>query len=208
MRAARLLMAGALVALGSPSRAQVPAAAPGAPSPAPALGAFIIRQGTEVRMTLEEELSSKTARVGQRFRLRVAEPVRAQGRLVVPAGTPGVGEVTRVDRKGAFGKSGKLDVRVLHLDLGENRIRLTGSNSDEGESGTAATVAVAVVAGVFSAFVTGKSAVLPVGMQLVGYLEDDTPVIVEAMPSGPAPIVIPATDPASADPPPSSDSPR
>ncbi|MFN3286913.1 MAG: hypothetical protein ACK40H_00515 [Sphingomonadaceae bacterium] len=124
--------------------------------------------------------------------MRVAEPVRVDGHVIVPAGTPAVGEVTRVERKGAFGKSGKLDVRVLHLDLGENRIRLTGTNSDEGAGGTAATVAVAVVAGIFSAFVTGKSAELPVGTQMVGYLESDTPVIVEAQPSAPPPIVIPA----------------
>lgn len=171
-----------------------PAGTGPATSPAaPALGRFTVRQGTEVRMTLEEALSSKSARVGQRFRMRVAEPVRVDGHVIVPAGTPAVGEVTRVERKGAFGKSGKLDVRVLHLDLGENRIRLTGTNSDEGAGGTAATVAVAVVAGVFSAFVTGKSAELPVGTQMVGYLESDTPVIVEALPSAPPPIVIPAS---------------
>jgi hypothetical protein len=175
--------------------AQPPAAlpAPAAPAAAPQpLGRFLIRQGAEVRMTLEEELSSQSARVGQRFRMRVAEPVRVDGQVIVPPGTMGVGEVTRVERKGAFGKSGKLDVRVLHLDLGENRIRLTGTGSDEGAGGTAATVAVAVVAGVFSAFVTGKSAVLPVGTQLVGYLEGDTPVLVEHIPSAPAPLVVPA----------------
>jgi hypothetical protein len=195
----------AATAISAPAKAQAPGA-PAAlvqPAPAvatapaqPALGQFTVREGTEVRMTLEEELSSKSARVGQRFRMRVAEPVRVQGQVIVPAGTLGVGEVTRVERKGAFGKSGKLDVRVLHLDLGENRIRLTGTNSDEGAGGTAATVAVAVVAGVFSAFVTGKSAVLPVGTQMVGYLESDTPVIVEAVASPPAPIVIPASAPA------------
>ncbi len=172
---------------------QTPVGAGPATSPAaPALGRFTVRQGTEVRMTLEDALSSKSARVGQRFRMRVAEPVRVDGHVIVPAGTPAFGEVTRVERKGAFGKSGKLDVRVLHLDLGENRIRLTGTNSDEGEGGTAATVAVAVVAGIFSAFVTGKSAELPVGTAMVGYIESDTPVIVEARPSAPSPIVIPA----------------
>lgn len=144
-------------------------------------------------MSLEEALSSKSVRVGQRFRMRVTEPVRVDGHVIVPAGTQVVGEVTRVERKGAFGRSGKLDVRVLHLDLGENRIRLTGSNSVEGEGGTAATVAVAVVAGLFAAFVTGKSAELPVGTQMLGYLESDMPVIVEALPSAPPPIVIPAS---------------
>jgi hypothetical protein len=115
--------------------------------------------------------------------MRVAELVRVDGHGIVPAGTQAVGEVTQVKRKGAFGNSGKLDVRVLHLDLGENRIRPTGTNSDLGAGGTGATVAVAVVAGLFSAFVTGKSAELPVGTQMLGYMEANTPVIVEALPS-------------------------
>ena len=74
----------------------------------------VLAQGTPVHFKTQQELNSKHSRVGDRFELRVSEDVIVNGVTVIPAGTRGVGEVTRVDGKGMFGKSGKLDARVLY----------------------------------------------------------------------------------------------
>lgn len=68
--------------------------------------------------------------------------------------------------KGAFGKSGKMEVSFDWLDLGGRKIALTGSHRQEGEGNTGATVGAVVAVGVFAAFVTGRSASISNGQQL------------------------------------------
>jgi hypothetical protein len=144
---------------------------------APVIGAApLLRQGTEIRLKTVSLLSSKFSKLGDRFELLTTEDLKVNGQVVIPAGTRGVGEVTKVEKKGAFGKSGKLDTRVVYLAVGDQRIAMTGQSHEAGAGGTAGTVAAAVLVGVFSAFVTGKSAEYPAGSSMVAYVENDTPV--------------------------------
>jgi hypothetical protein len=93
-------------------------------SPAPALiqqpitSNAILRVGTEVPVRLLEELTTKgkKLRVGHRFRLETSEPVMVQGVVVVPVGSPAVGEITDVRNKGMWGKSGHLGARLLYVN--------------------------------------------------------------------------------------------
>ncbi len=151
-------------------------------------------------MTTTQELSSRTNRQGDRFELVVASDVIVDGHVVIPRGSRGVGEITLLRKKGAFGRSGKLETRVLHVNVGGMNIPLDGQCGDRGKSGTAATVATAIAAGVFSAFVTGTSAVIPTGSTMIGYIETDLPVQLAAPVPAPGPLVVPATAPASAPP--------
>jgi len=64
--------------------------------------------------------------------------------------------------------------RLLYMKNGDQNIPVTGTFDDRGKSGTAATVGVAVLAGVFSAFVKGKNAVLEAGTEIIGTVERDT----------------------------------
>ena len=155
------------------------------PVPTPAVTAapgdrLVVKTGTEVPMKTTKELSSASNRQGDRFDLVVAEDVRVNGAVVIPRGSHGVGEITRLVHKGAFGRSGKLETHVLYINVGDQQVKLDGHAADKGKSGTAGTVAVAVVAGVFSAFVTGKSAVLAPGSTMLGYVQSDTPMVVPA----------------------------
>ena len=86
---------------------------------APPSGNAVLQTGTEVRFRLLEELTTedKRLRVGDRFRLEVAEPVLVQGLTVIPVGTPAVGEITEVRNKGMWGKSGKFTARFLYLTV-------------------------------------------------------------------------------------------
>lgn len=147
----------------------------------------VLRQGTAVEMVSEQLLSSKSARIGDRFPLRVAEDVKVNGYTVIPAGARGIGEVTMVDKKGMFGKSGKIATRVLYVNVGNHRIGLAGQADDAGSGGTAGVVAAAILFWPAAPFVTGRSANLPPGTRMTGWVENDMPV---AVPSTPAPIVL------------------
>ena len=68
----------------------------------------------------------------------------SKGQVVIPVGSMAVGEVVRSERNGHFGKSGKMEVRVLYIDTPRNRILLTGDRSSRGKSGTLPVVATAI----------------------------------------------------------------
>lgn len=166
MTGGRALVATALLAV-----TPVGAAAQVAP-PAP-----VLRQGTPVAMTTLAPLSSRRARQGQRFDLEVSDEIRVDGLLVIPKGARGVGEVSRVVTKGMMGKPGKLEVRVLYVEVGASRIRLDGKARDKGASGAAPVVLAAPLIGLSAAFFTGKSAVLPAGSPIEGVVFQDVPLV-------------------------------
>ena len=169
------------------------AAAPIQAIPAPG----VLRLGTAVRLVTEEALSSKTTKTGQRFHLAVIEDVKLGDIVVIPAGAHAIGEVTNVTKKGAFGKSGKLDTRVLYVIINDRNVPLTGTSHEAGKGGTGATVAVAIAVGVFSAFVTGHSAEYPVGTEMTAFTESDLPVTA-SMAAPTPPLVVPVAAPAQA----------
>ena len=109
---------------------------------APAAG-DTLRSGTEVPLVMSESITTngKKIRVGQRIRLAVASDVRLGTSVVIPAGSPAEGEVTDVRFKGMWGKSGRIEARVLNARVGDRLIRLSGTFDDKGVTGTAGVVA-------------------------------------------------------------------
>jgi hypothetical protein len=196
------LSAAATLLLACSAFAQEPATLAVTPTPPPVpvvIGgpqASILPEGTAVPLRTLQELSSRTNRVGDRFDLEVTENITLNGRTVIPFGAKAVGEVTRVVKKGMFGKSGKLDTRVLYVKMGDRQLRVRGSKDDKGAGGTAATVATLLFVWPAAFFVTGKSAVLPPGTTATTYLEEDLSVVfADGTPTGPAPLVVPAAQP-------------
>ena len=133
---------------------------------------------TEIAMTMNEDLTTKGGRIdeGHMFRMTVSQDVKVGNFIVIPRGTPAVGEVTWLTGKGAFGKSGKMEVDLRYIDLSGRRIPVTGHYRQEGEGNTVATVAGVIAVGVFSAFITGKSARIPQGRELKAYTSEALPV--------------------------------
>lgn len=135
----------------------------------------ILRAGTEVSLIIREELTTekKKLRAGQRFQMEVAANVEANGVVVIPVGTPAIGEVTEVRNKGMWGKSGYINARILSMRFGDRTIRLTGTFDDKGVTGTAGVVAAVVLVPVVGFFTTGTSAKIPVGSAVKGFLDED-----------------------------------
>ena len=87
----------------------------------------VIRAGTEIALVTHEELTikKKLLRIGQRVQLEVGSNVMLNSLVVVPVGTPAVGEITEVRNKGMWGKSGYIAVRLISMRLGNRTVRLS-----------------------------------------------------------------------------------
>jgi hypothetical protein len=139
----------------------------------PAGGSVMLPANTELLLRLSEEVNSKRVKEGHVFRVALAQDVMMGNYVILPKGTPGTGYVSYRTGKGAFGKSGKMEVTMKSLDLPNGRsIGLSGMTRQEGQGNTGATVGAVVAVGVFSAFVTGHSAVFQEGREVRGFTRE------------------------------------
>lgn len=163
------------------------------PIQAPVTTNAVLRVGTEVPLRLLEELTTKgkKLRVGQRFRMETSEPVMMQGAVVIPVGSPAVGEITDVRNKGMWGKSGHLGARVLYVTVNGRQIRLSGAFDDKGTAGGVGAVAVSAIVFLPAGFfMTGTSAKVPVNTIIKGFVDEDVPLALQAATR--APLVVSA----------------
>jgi hypothetical protein len=132
------------------------AVAPGTMVTVPALTPLFVR--------IDEELSSKKNRNGDRFRILIAADLRVGGAVVIPAGSVGEGEVIHAARSGAGGKAGELLVAARFVRVGDLEVRLRSlSLGAKGNDRTDESLAVAIVAGPLGLFVVGGVIVIPRG---------------------------------------------
>jgi len=138
----------------------------------------VLPANTEVLLSMNEDLTTKGGNIeeGTMFYLTVASDVKLGDLVVIPRGARGAGEVTWKTGKGAFGKSGKMDIELRFVEVGGQRIPVEGKYRQEGEGNTVATVGTVILAGVFAGFVTGKSAKIPRGRELSARTKVDVPV--------------------------------
>ena len=93
----------------------------------PAIRYYTLATDTTVRVRLDSELSSKTARVGDTFSTTTTEPVYAEGVEVMPVGSKVWGRVSTVTRAGRR-TPGNISVRFTSVEL-PNRARYTINGS-------------------------------------------------------------------------------
>lgn len=145
------------------------------PGTAPAQRAPRVRlpEGAEVRVATIDELSSKTSKVGDTVYMRVIDPVRYNGAIVIPDGARVTGSVITVRKRGIAGRSGKLEIRANSVKVGENSIRLRGAKNDQGKGQGTLSIATAVVVAPLAIIITGKSAVIKPGTEFIAYTDQD-----------------------------------
>ena len=154
------------------------AIAQAAPAPVVAAASGVLRAGTSVPLRTLTQLTTegKKLKVGQRFNLETSEPVMVAGNVVIPVGSPATGEITSVRNKGMWGKSGKIEARILYVRANGTQIRLSGAIDDKGVTGTAGVVGAVVLVPIAGFFVTGTSATIAAGSNVTGFVEEDVPV--------------------------------
>ncbi|HVY34338.1 MAG TPA: hypothetical protein VG960_07930, partial [Caulobacteraceae bacterium] len=103
------------------------AAAPAlAAKPRPAAPCCRVPAGAVVQVELAQEVGTRTQKAGDTFALRLAAPLIVNGRVVLPAGAPGVGQVVQASGPGMGGKAAKLVLAADYLVKGGRRIPLEG----------------------------------------------------------------------------------
>jgi hypothetical protein len=123
----RLCLAAICSLLWGPAQAQTaaePPASPAAPPTAAAAPRIGAAAGTQVVIELTQRVSSNHNHRGDRFTLRLAEPVMVDGQVVLAAGLTGAGEVVEAAGAGFGGRPGKLVLAARYLNYDGRRLEL------------------------------------------------------------------------------------
>lgn len=144
---------------------------PGAAEGNPSQDCHPIAEGTPVLLELLDPVGSAKVKRGDKFRLRLSEDVISDGRVVVPAGTDGMGEVIHANPSRGGGKPGELLLAARHLDYQGRAIALRGLKlGGRGKDTSGAALAAAAGIGPFALFIHGKEIEIPAGTQATAKL--------------------------------------
>lgn len=140
--------------------------------------------GQPLELELLEAVSSGQHKNGDRFALRLAAPLLADGAEVIPAGTTGIGEVIHASPSRAGGKPGELLLAARHLEFSGRLVPLRAMKlSARGKDQVNASLAVSVVTGPFGLFVRGGEIEIPAGTRAQAKLAQDLAAALDASPA-------------------------
>lgn len=151
-------------------------AAPVALTPAPSKNA--LEDGTPIRLTLQENLSSADAKTGQDVAFEVVDDVVVNGYVVISRGAAAKGTVTEAQPKRRMGKAGKLNINIDSVRLNDNeKVALRAVKDVKGGGhGGAVTTGVVLTALVFwpaaplFLLMKGKDITIPKGTALTTFV--------------------------------------
>lgn len=159
-------------------QAQVPAV-PAAPVSALASGSpgqpctdcIALPALTPVRITIGRALGSKISKTGDVFPITLTDPIRINGKTLVPAGVTGMGEVVHAKGSGGSGAAGELVLAARYLEWGGRRLRLRSiqlapsgqSNINKVNALNVASAASPLPIGLLGLFITGGQVTVPEG---------------------------------------------
>lgn len=155
------------LALAGPAAAEEPATA------AVALARLLVPSGTRIDLVTRDAISTKKNEKGDLLYLKVAAPVIVDGVTAIPADTVVVAQLTRAEKRGAFGRSGKLDVKLLYAELAGGPLRVSGTLEARGKKDGGDTAATAAAFLVLPFISTGRSAEIPAGSEVSARLDRD-----------------------------------
>ncbi len=132
-----------------------------------------VPEGTEFSVRLEDTITSSSAKEGDRFTVSLDDEVKLSDGTILRAGYRGVGEVIEARDNGALGKNGKLNIRLVYLKVGDDRIRLRASRGAQGDGRVGATVATVILFWPAAPFIKGKDVTITKGTVMTAYSDQD-----------------------------------
>ncbi len=155
----------------------------------------LVPAGLSVRLELDQDLSSKTARAGDRVRLRVADDVTVGKDVVIQKGTRVAAVVAEARPRGRWGKNGMIRLSLLPVQsVGKATIPLQprqkgkefqGSRTDQAAIATGGGLVLLGPVGLLGgAFIPGKDVELRKGAKLETEVARDTEVDLPTKPVG------------------------
>jgi hypothetical protein len=121
----------------------------------------LVPEGAAITVRLEDPLGTNTSRVNDSFRTTVAEPVTAEGQVVIPTGSEVSGHVILARSAGHISGSGELQLEFDQLMIGSDeyhfRARSMMYESKSGARRSTALIGGAAVLGGLIGGATGHS---------------------------------------------------
>jgi len=138
-------------------------------------GKILLARGTAVPFVFASDVSSKTAEVGDKILLNLAEDLKVGDVVVAKKGAPAVAIITEVDKKGMGGMPGEVAFQVDSLEADNIVIHLGGGAAKEGQDKVGKAIGLMFVpvvpAGIF---VHGKDAEIKQGALSTAFVDADT----------------------------------
>lgn len=137
-----------------------------------------LQDGTAVKLRLSENLTSATAKAGQKVSFEVLDEVDVEGVPVIAKGAQALATVTTAESKKSMGRGGKLDVNidsVMLIDGEKAALSATQNAKGGGHTGamTAGIVGTAIVffpAAPLLLFIHGKDITIPKGTEVTAFV--------------------------------------
>ncbi|WP_152522656.1 hypothetical protein [Sphingobium ummariense] len=138
----------------------------------------------DIELMVIREVNSRSAKAGERFKLRVNSPVMLDGVTVIPVGATAWGEIIAVQGTSAAGGKGQLSLRLLHVETRWGPVTLSGTKGAEGDANTGGVVLGVLGFGLLGLLTKGGNAAFKAGDIIHGYIAEGEP------PKNASPLVI------------------
>jgi hypothetical protein len=143
--------------------------------------AFVLHNGTPVKLRLSRNLSSADAKIGETVDFEVLEEVKIGDVIVIPRGGTALATVTQAQKKRRMARGGKLDINIDYVRLvngDKAALRAVKETSGGGHTGamTGGIVATSIVffpAAPFFLFMHGKDTTIPKGTEITAYVNGE-----------------------------------
>lgn len=141
----------------------------------------VLKAGTPIVLETTGTLSSKDITSGSTVDFKVVSDVKAEGVVVIPAGTIAKGQVSTVKKASALGKGGEITVSLNSINAVDGTlVPISGGNTSAvGNDKTA----LAIICGLFTLIgfiIPGEQAELPAGTQLQAVVMTNSTISLQA----------------------------
>ena len=133
-----------------------------------------VPDGTALRLSLTQDLSSATNAVDDPVHFEVLEDVKIAGVVAFPMGSTAVGHIVEVEPRRRMGRAGKLNFTVDHVKAPDgSNLRLRASSTRKGEDKTGTVIIGSVVLSPLFLIMRGKDITIPKGTEITAYIDGD-----------------------------------
>ncbi len=144
-----------------------------------------IPDGTALRLSLTETLSSATNEVDNPVHFEVLEDVKIGGVTAIPKGSTAVGHVVEAEPRKRMGRAGKINFTVDHVKApDDSNLRLRASSTRKGEDKTGTVIVGTVLLSPLFLIMRGKDITIPKGTEIPAYIDGDREITLSSLSAG------------------------
>ena len=142
--------------------------------PASGQPGFKVPDGTALRLSLTENLSSAADTVDRQIHFEVAEDVKVGELVVFPKGATAVGHIVEAQSRRRMGRSGRLNFSLDHVkSMDGTNVRLRASSARQGDDKSGTVIIGTVLLSPLFLIMRGKDVEIPKGTVVNAYVDGD-----------------------------------